>query len=173
MYIVVLNYIAFVGWLIRIVSAMLTEIEESIARSSLLEDFRMIELPHLLAKCIELMELLVTILLPVKPLYLCSWHTLLKSVLKAILIFNLKHCKVEGNKDHHSKVVKILQDIFELVTSDMMTSGFRFGVFKLYSILKISSLGAHHRFTTIHVIMQDTGVARFIPTDWHGLRWFF
>ncbi|KAL6283334.1 hypothetical protein ACE6H2_014263 [Prunus campanulata] len=74
----------------RIVSAMFTEIEESIARSTLLQDFRMIELPLLLAKCIELMELLV-----------------------------------EGNEDHHGKVVKILQDIFELVTDDMMTSGFR------------------------------------------------
>ncbi|KAI5332850.1 hypothetical protein L3X38_022979 [Prunus dulcis] len=74
----------------RIVSAMFTEIEESIARSTLLQDFRMIELPLLLAKCIELMELLV-----------------------------------EGNEDHHGKVIKILQDIFELVTNDMMTSGFR------------------------------------------------
>ncbi|XP_050112527.1 putative callose synthase 8 [Malus sylvestris] len=73
-----------------IVSAVLTEIEESIARSSLLEDLRMTELPHLLAKCIELIELLV-----------------------------------EGNEEHHSKVVKILQDIFELVTNDMMTNGSR------------------------------------------------
>ncbi|CAB4277163.1 unnamed protein product [Prunus armeniaca] len=74
----------------KIVSAMFTEIEESIERSTLLQDFRMIELPLLLAKCIELMELLV-----------------------------------EGNEDHHVKVVKILQDIFELVTNDMMASGFR------------------------------------------------
>ncbi|XP_050370862.1 putative callose synthase 8 isoform X1 [Argentina anserina] len=74
----------------RIVSAILTEIEESIARSSLLEDFRMIKVPDLLAKCIELIELLV-----------------------------------EENKDHHGKVAKVLQDIFELVTNDMMTTGFR------------------------------------------------
>ncbi|XP_062011839.1 putative callose synthase 8 isoform X2 [Rosa rugosa] len=74
----------------RIVSAILTEIEESITRSSLLEDFRMIKVPDLLAKCIELIELLV-----------------------------------EGNEDHHGKVAKILQDIFELVTNDMMTTGFR------------------------------------------------
>ncbi|CAL8150603.1 unnamed protein product [Prunus armeniaca] len=74
----------------KIVSAIFTEIEESIERSTLLQDFRMIELPLLLAKCIELMELLV-----------------------------------EGNEDHHVKVVKILQDIFELVTNDMMASGFR------------------------------------------------
>lgn len=74
----------------KIVSAMFTEIEESIERSTLLQDFRMFELPLLLAKCIELMELLV-----------------------------------EGNEDHHVKVVKILQDIFELVTNDMMASGFR------------------------------------------------
>ncbi|KAI9187505.1 hypothetical protein LWI28_028899 [Acer negundo] len=32
---------------------------------------------------------------------------------------------VEGNKAHRSKVVKVLQDIFELVTNDMMTTGSR------------------------------------------------
>ncbi|KAK1591245.1 hypothetical protein Q3G72_004616 [Acer saccharum] len=31
----------------------------------------------------------------------------------------------EGNEAHHSKVVKVLQDIFELVTNDMMTTGSR------------------------------------------------
>lgn len=40
----------------------------------------------------------------------------------------MKSFKVEGNEEHHSKVVKILQDIFELVTEDMMTNGSRFGV---------------------------------------------
>lgn len=35
------------------------EIEESIERSSLLEDFKMSELPSLHAKCIELVEFLV------------------------------------------------------------------------------------------------------------------
>lgn len=37
----------------------------------------------------------------------------------------MKCCKVEGNEHNHGKVAKILQDIFELVTNDMMTSGFR------------------------------------------------
>lgn len=45
----------------RVVSSILNEIEESMRRSSLLEDFKMSELPALKAKCIELVELLVTI----------------------------------------------------------------------------------------------------------------
>ncbi|XP_024979448.1 putative callose synthase 8 [Cynara cardunculus var. scolymus] len=32
---------------------------------------------------------------------------------------------VEGNKEHHTKVVKVLQDVFEIVTSDMMKNGSR------------------------------------------------
>ncbi|KAL5538391.1 hypothetical protein UlMin_027264, partial [Ulmus minor] len=32
---------------------------------------------------------------------------------------------VEGNEHHHGKVVKALQDIFKLVTNDMMTDGAR------------------------------------------------
>ncbi|KAF3442292.1 hypothetical protein FNV43_RR16208 [Rhamnella rubrinervis] len=32
---------------------------------------------------------------------------------------------VEGNENHHGKVVKILQDIFELVTNDMLVNGSR------------------------------------------------
>lgn len=42
-----------------VISMIINEIEESIARSSLLEDFKMSELPVLQAKCIELAELLV------------------------------------------------------------------------------------------------------------------
>lgn len=34
--------------------------------------------------------------------------------------------KVEGNEDHHGKVVKALQDMFELVTGNMMLNGSRF-----------------------------------------------
>ncbi|KAA8526709.1 hypothetical protein F0562_009062 [Nyssa sinensis] len=74
----------------RIVSGILDEVEESIKRSSLLENFKMSELPSLQAKCIELVELLV-----------------------------------EGNENHHGQVVKVLQDIFELVTNDMMLNGSR------------------------------------------------
>ncbi|KVH93114.1 Callose synthase [Cynara cardunculus var. scolymus] len=33
---------------------------------------------------------------------------------------------VEGNKEHHTKVVKVLQDVFEIVTSDMMKNGSRY-----------------------------------------------
>ncbi|XP_015581453.2 putative callose synthase 8 isoform X1 [Ricinus communis] len=74
----------------RVVSCILKEIEESIERSSLLDDFKMSELPALQAKCIELVKLLV-----------------------------------EGNENHYSSVVRILQDIFELVTNDMMTDNSR------------------------------------------------
>lgn len=59
-------------------SAILTEIEESIARSSLLEDFRMIKLPDLLSKCIELIELLVIVPFPAKN-YTVIDHILLKN----------------------------------------------------------------------------------------------
>lgn len=45
--------------LFRLVSGIIAEIEESIQRSTLLEDIKMSELPALHAKCIELVELLV------------------------------------------------------------------------------------------------------------------
>ena len=49
-------------WLLyRMISTILDEIEGSIAKSSLLEDFRMTELPSLEAKFVELLELLVRI----------------------------------------------------------------------------------------------------------------
>ncbi|KAH9723644.1 putative callose synthase 8 [Citrus sinensis] len=75
----------------RVISNIVNEIEESIGRSNLLDNFKMGELLALQAKCIELVELLV-----------------------------------EGNETHHDKVVKVLQDIFELVTNDMMTNGSRY-----------------------------------------------
>ncbi|KAF7112669.1 hypothetical protein RHSIM_RhsimUnG0205500 [Rhododendron simsii] len=74
----------------RVITKLIDEIEEIIQRSSLLENFKMSELPALQATCIELVELLV-----------------------------------EGNEDHHSKVVKALQDMFELVTDNMMLNGSR------------------------------------------------
>ncbi|KAL3576497.1 hypothetical protein D5086_021780 [Populus alba] len=74
----------------RVVSSILHEIEESMRRSSLLEDFKMSELPALKAKCIQLVELLL-----------------------------------EGNENQNGNVVKVLQDMFELVTYDMMTDGSR------------------------------------------------
>ncbi|KAM7498543.1 hypothetical protein LguiA_022957 [Lonicera macranthoides] len=84
----------------RIITGIVDEIEESIGRSSLLEDFKMSELPALHAKCIELIELLF-----------------------------------EGNEEHHIKVVKVLQDIFELVTNEMMSNGSR----------TLDSLYSHHQ----------------------------
>ncbi|KAK2980586.1 hypothetical protein RJ640_000181, partial [Escallonia rubra] len=74
----------------RIISGIVDEIEESIGKSSLLEAFKMGELPALHAKCVDLVELLV-----------------------------------EGNEGHHDKVVIALQDVFELVTNDMMLNGSR------------------------------------------------
>ena len=35
---------------------------------------------------------------------------------------------MEGNEHHHGKVVKVLQDISELVTNDKMRDGARFDV---------------------------------------------
>ncbi|KMS98256.1 hypothetical protein BVRB_4g094050 [Beta vulgaris subsp. vulgaris] len=74
----------------RLVSGIIAEIEESIQRSTLLEDIKMSELPALHAKCIELVELLV-----------------------------------EGKEDQYAEVVKVLQDMFEVVTNDMMRNGSR------------------------------------------------
>ncbi|XP_057461314.1 putative callose synthase 8 [Actinidia eriantha] len=74
----------------RIISDIIDEVEESIRNSSLLENFKMSELPALHNKCIELVELLVA-----------------------------------GNEDHHGEVVKVLQDIIEIVTNDMMFNGSR------------------------------------------------
>ncbi|GMH24888.1 hypothetical protein Nepgr_026731 [Nepenthes gracilis] len=74
----------------RIVSGILDEIEQSIQKSSLIEDIRICELSALHAKCIELIDLLV-----------------------------------EGNERRHAEIVKVLQDMFELVTNDMMINGSR------------------------------------------------
>lgn len=51
-----------------------------------------------------------------------------KPVLDSAVTFSMKCFKVEGNEIHRDKVVKALQDIFEVVTSDMMINGSRFGV---------------------------------------------
>lgn len=74
----------------RIVAGLIAEIEDSIKKSSLLDDIRLRELPALCAKCTEFVELLV-----------------------------------EGNDHQYVEVVKVLQDIFELVTNDMMINGSR------------------------------------------------
>lgn len=73
-----------------IVSCIIAEIEESIVKSSFLVDFKMREIPALVAKCVELVELLV-----------------------------------ERNDNCHEEVTIVLQDIFEIVTSDVMTNGSR------------------------------------------------
>ncbi|XP_057949634.1 putative callose synthase 8 isoform X1 [Malania oleifera] len=73
----------------RIVSCIVAEVEESIGKSSFLEDFKMSELSALLAKCGDLVELLV------------------------------------DRNGHRYEVTKILQDIFELITNDMMKNGSR------------------------------------------------
>jgi len=108
----------------RVVSSILNEIEESMERSSLLEDFKMSELPALKAKCIQLVELLVTITIEnesVKIDYAVISHCwLLKDNI-------LQFLKLEGNENQSGNVVKVLQDMFELVTYDMMTDGSRLG----------------------------------------------
>lgn len=47
--------------LFRVINKIIEEIEQSIERSSLLEDFKISELTALQAKCIELVELLVIV----------------------------------------------------------------------------------------------------------------
>ncbi|KAM6584955.1 hypothetical protein CsatB_011957 [Cannabis sativa] len=74
----------------RVISEIISDVEESLKRSTLLEDFKMTELPNLRDKFVELLELLV-----------------------------------EGNEDHAGKVVKVLQDIFEIITNDMMVDSAR------------------------------------------------
>lgn len=45
----------------RIISTIINEVDESIVKLSLLEDFKLTELPNLRAKFVELLELLVRI----------------------------------------------------------------------------------------------------------------
>lgn len=51
----------FLVWVFRVITELIDEIEEIIGRSSLLENFKMSELPALQATCIELVELLVIV----------------------------------------------------------------------------------------------------------------
>jgi callose synthase len=83
----------------KIISGIINEIEESIRQSSLLEEFKMAELPALHDKCIELVQLLVE--------------------------GSAEQLQVEKSEELHGKLVKALQDIFELVTNDMMVHGDR------------------------------------------------
>lgn len=87
----------------RIVFMIFDEIETSIDREKFLENFNMSELPTLHAKCLELIELLVE--------------------------KNECHCQNYEFQEIYDcpcvQVVRILQDIFELVTSNMMTHGYR------------------------------------------------
>lgn len=116
-------------WLLyRMISTMLDEIEESIAKSSLLEDFRMTELPSLEAKFVELLELLVRI-------FDKKTTIGIGTQVRSLLTFSFKCCKVEGNEDHHGKVVKVLQDIFEIITNEMIDSS-RFDALGFYVTFK-------------------------------------
>ena len=57
----------------RIISDIIDEVEESIRNSSLLENFKMSELPALHDKCIELVELLVTVVIKSSDLIFCRY----------------------------------------------------------------------------------------------------
>ncbi|XP_019101818.1 PREDICTED: putative callose synthase 8 isoform X3 [Camelina sativa] len=83
----------------KIISGIINEIEENIRQSSLLEEFKMTELPALHDKCIELVQLLVE--------------------------GSEERLQIEKSEELHGKLVKALQDIFELVTNDMMVHGDR------------------------------------------------
>ncbi|XP_021773953.1 putative callose synthase 8 [Chenopodium quinoa] len=91
----------------RIVSGIISEINESIQSSTLLEKIQLSELPALHAKCVELVELLVK----GNELY----HVVVVDV--------ARHDDVVGAL--YVQVVKVLQDIFELVTNEMMINGSR------------------------------------------------
>lgn len=120
-------FILYFACLFRIISAILNELEESIGKSCLLHNFQMNDLPALLEKCINLVELLV--------IMACTWSycillrmNFFKHVVNTLVTCGMQCFKVEGNASHHDKVVKALQDIFELVTNDMMIDASRFGV---------------------------------------------
>ncbi|KAL8512379.1 hypothetical protein ACS0TY_018750 [Phlomoides rotata] len=82
----------------RLISGIFDEIEESIGRGSLLQDLRLSELPALHGICADLIEQLVV---------------------------GTKSGKREGDEDHYYTVVKAMQDMFELVTNDMLINGSR------------------------------------------------
>lgn len=50
-----------------------------------------------------------------------------------ILNFFTTIIQVEGDENHHHRVVRLLQDMFELVTNDLLINGSR--LLKLYIIL--------------------------------------
>lgn len=116
-------------------SGIIAEIDESIQRSTLLQNIQMRELPALHAKCVELLELLV-----IFAYYKLVFAFYLHINLSWAIIDHL--AQVQGNELHHVEVidlvhhaevvnavhvevVKVLQDIFELVTNDMMINGSR------------------------------------------------
>lgn len=149
----------------RVVSSILNEIEESMERSSLLEDFKMSELPALKAKCIQLVELLVTITIEnesVKIDYAVISHCWL-------LKYNiLQFLKLEGNENQSGNVVKVLQDMFELVTYDMMTDGSRLGFLRAL-VLGINpnfKINLMRHFTPFHFhFEQNIGFDLPFPTE--------
>lgn len=93
----------------------------------------MSELPVLNAKCITLLELLVTLhtninlLLPYYYQFLHLSHSWFPYWRKSLYI------KIEGNESHHNKVVLALQDIFELVISDLMLNESRLDGWRISS----------------------------------------
>lgn len=161
----------------RIISFIINEIEESLARSSLLLDFRMTELPNLRAKFVEFLELLVSIFLQV---FVPSLIIQMKgSVIQvqALLTCSIKCCKVEGNEYHYGKVVKVLQDIFEIITSDTMTDSSRFDVLCLF-LFSLSRLWLVDIFCTYTIVLyvqtiQSIGIATLFPAGSWRFSLFF
>lgn len=106
----------------RVISGILDEIDESIQKSTLLKDLKMSQLPVLCAKCITLLQLLVNSLTSIN-LLLSSYNQFLHLLMLSVLTHWF--IKVEGKESLHNKVVLAIQDIFELVTTDMMLNGSR------------------------------------------------
>lgn len=148
----------------RVISALINEIEESINRSSLLEDFKMSELPVLHDKCIELLELLVILPWKAEVNYIEPFE------LKIPIDLYLIVFKIQGNEMHRERVIKVLQDIFELVTSDMMTNGSRFFSSSkfLFKCFQMFSCPIFH-----FCWMQSTRFGLCFWANRTGLHWFF
>lgn len=70
--------------------------------------------------------------------------------------------KVEGNRYHHDRVVKVLQDIFEVVTNDMMTDNSRYDTMHAFADsfpFIISALILMHSF------LQNTRLTELFPAN--------
>lgn len=117
------TYLTLYSLLLRVIFGIFNEIEESIGRSTLLEDLKLSKLIALHNKCIELVTLLVNVACNFLSFTFFGVFTLCSQIIFPCNDF--LHIKVEGNEEHHCNVVITLQDMFEIITTDMMINGSR------------------------------------------------